>query len=108
MYNNTGKPYPRMTGREIAEAKKALAQRNELTRANGFEANECDPIIKNYYHPASDTGQQIYMSYTGDELLDILITYMQDHGHNPNWDRVHYIYKRYLYSIYFFYKCIHK
>lgn len=85
-----------MTREEISEAKRALAQRNEKTRENGFESKWCATMLKNVYHPSSPTGKQIYISYSGDELLDILITYMQHHGHKPDWERVHYIYKLYL------------
>ena len=97
MYNSTIEiEYTHLNGREISEAKKALAQRNEQTRANGFEAQWCNPKFRSYYHPGSPTGRQIFASYTGDELLDILITYMQHQGHSPDWEKIHHVYKLYL------------
>ena len=94
MYNNMATI--RMTKQDLAKAKYVLAQRNEKTRLNGFEAGWCDPAFRSYFHPGSSTGRQIYASYSGDELLDFLITYMQHLGHKPDWERVHYIYKLYL------------
>ena len=93
---NRNLPGARLTKRELDNAKQVLAKRSEQTRENGFEKNECDPVLLNYYHPKTDTGRQIYMAYTAEELLDILITYMGGHGHSPEWDKVHCVYKLYL------------
>lgn len=95
MYNRTA-VYTRMTREEISRAKKVLAQRNAQTMETGFETKWCDPEFRNYYHPASATGKQIYRSYSSDELLDILITFMEHHGHTPDWEKVHHVYKLYL------------
>ena len=86
----------RLTKQELTIAKQILAQRNEKTRTSGFEQKLCDPEFRDYYHPRTPTGKQIYMSYTGEELLDILITYMQHHGHAPEWEKIHHVYKLYL------------
>ena len=86
----------RLTTKELDSAKQNLAWRNEMTRLNGFEKKECAPEIISYYHPKSETGKHIFQSYTDNELLDILISYMQHRGHTPEWDKVHYIYKLYL------------
>jgi len=97
MYNSTLEiAYAHLTRREISEAKRALAKRNERTMANGFEAELCDPNFRSYYHPKSETGRQIFRSYTGDELLDILIANMKDKGHSPDWEKLHHVYKLYL------------
>ena len=85
-----------MSKAEIMQARKILAQRNELTRRNGFEAELCDPQFRSYYHPDSPKGQQIYQSYSDEELLDILIAVMQHHGHSPQFDKIHHVYKLYL------------
>lgn len=89
-------PNTRLKKRELDNAKQVLAKRSELTRQNGFEKSECDSELLSYYHPRTSTGMQIYTSYTAEELLDILITYMERHGHSPDWDQVHYVYKLYL------------
>lgn len=94
MHNNMATV--RMTKQDLAKAKYVLAQRNEKTRLNGFEAQWCDPAFRDYYHPGSPTGRQIYASYSGDELLDFLITYMEHHGHSPDWEKIHHVYKLYL------------
>ena len=94
MYNNMATI--RMTKQDLAKAKYVLAQRNEKTRLNGFEAGWCDPAFRDYYHPGSPTGRQIYASYSGDELLDILTTYMEHSGHSPDWEKIHHVYKLYL------------
>ncbi len=86
----------RLTKQELTIAKQILAQRNEKTRTSGFEQKLCDPEFRDYYHPRTPTGKQIYMSYTGEELLDILITYMEHPGHSPDWEKVHHVYKLYL------------
>ncbi len=36
------------------------------------------------------------MSYSSDDLLDILITVMAHHGHSPDWEKIHHVYKLYL------------
>ena len=94
MNNNTATI--RMTKQDLAKAKYVLAQRNEKTRLNGFEAQWCDPAFRDYYHPGSPTGRQIYASYSGNELLDFLITYMEHHGHSPDWEKIHHVYKLYF------------
>ena len=94
MNNNTATI--RMTKQDLTKAKYVLAQRNEKTRLNGFEAQWCDPAFRDYYHPGSPTGRQIYASYSGNELLDFLITYMEHHGHSPDWEKIHHVYKLYL------------
>ena len=94
MNNNTATI--RLTKQDLAKAKFILTQRNEKTRLNGFEAELCDPAFRSYYHPGSPTGRQILASYTNDELLDFLITYMQHQGHSPNWEKIHHVYKLYL------------
>lgn len=93
---NSNIPDTRLTKRELDNAKQVLARRSELTRRDGFERNECDPEFLRYYHPRTETGIQIYTSYSAEELLDILITYMENQGHSPDWDKVHYVYKLYL------------
>ena len=85
-----------MTEEEIVRAKRILAQRNERTRQSGLEADRCDPAFRSYYHPGSVRGKQIYRSYTSEELLDILSAYMEHHGHSPDWERIHHVYKLYL------------
>ena len=97
MYNSTLEiAYTHLTRKQISEAREVLAKRNERTMANGFEAHCCDPGFRSFYHPGSPTGKQIYRSYTNEELLDFLITYMQHHGHSPDWEKIHHIYKLYL------------
>ena len=86
----------RITKEELSKAKYVLAQRNEKTHLSGFEAQWCDPTFRAYYHPGSPTGKQIFASYTGEELLDILITYMEHHGHSPDWEKIHHVYKLYF------------
>ena len=85
-----------MTKEEIAQAKAELAARNAETMKNGFEQKWCDPSFRTYYHPSGMTGRQIYTSYAAEELLDILIAVMEHHGHRPEWEKVHYVYKLYL------------
>lgn len=80
----------------IADARKALEERSEKTRLSGFEAINCATHVRNFYHPGSPSGKQIYMSYSGDELLDIIIGSIQKPRRVPDWDKVHYIYKLYL------------
>lgn len=94
MNNNTATI--RMTKQDLAKAKFLLTQRNEKTRINGYEAEMCDPAFRSYYHPGSPTGRQILASYTNDELLDFLISYMQHRGHSPDWEKIHHVYKLYL------------
>ena len=93
---NSNTSTPRLTRKELDNAKQILAQRNEMTRVNGFEKKECAPEIISYYHPKSETGKQIFRSYNDNELLDILISYMQHHGHKPDWEKIHSVYKLYL------------
>ena len=94
MYKSTSNLH--LTKRELADAKQMLAQRNERTRVDGFEEKLCETAFGNYYHPRTSTGRQIYTSYTSEELLDILITYMEHHGHTPDWGKIHHMYKVYL------------
>ena len=58
--------------------------------------NTCDEEVWEQFDPASDTGRQVYQSFSDEELLDLLIATMDRQGHKPRYDRIYTIYRRYI------------
>lgn len=85
-----------MTWEELKRARQELERRYALSRENGFEAEWCESWVWQYYHPDGTTGRQIYLSYSDDELLDILIAVMDRPGNRPQLNRLHHVFRLYL------------
>lgn len=85
-----------MTREELGRARQELERRCALSRENGFEAEWCEAWVWQYYHPDGARGRQIYLSYSDDELLDILIAVMDRPGGRPRLDRLHHVFRLYL------------
>lgn len=85
-----------MTREELGRARQELERRCALARENGFEAEQCEAWVWQYYHPDGVRGRQIYQSYSDEELLDILLAVMDRPGGRPQLDRLHHVFRLYL------------
>lgn len=86
----------RYTQKELESYRQWLAELDEEAHGPGGDLRKRDDDIWTIFNPAHWSGQQIYESFTDEELLDIVIRTMNHHGHRPDFEDIHYIYLKYL------------
>lgn len=88
-------PRRQLTERELDGYRQWIAELEEEARAEG-SMGTCDPEVWEQFCPGSETGRQIYASFSDEELLDLLIRTMDRPGHKPRVEEIHCIYRAYL------------
>lgn len=86
----------KLSQRQLREYRQWIADLEEEIREEGGDLSQEDLELWEYFDPATTTGRQIYASFTDEELLDCLIRTMHRPGHNPRYNEIHFIYKKYL------------
>ena len=85
-----------LTKKQIQGYRQWLSELDEEAREPGGNLLVCDPEVWQCFNPHKSTGYQVYMSYSDEELLDVLLKTMDRPGHNPDYSDLYCVYKQYL------------
>ena len=85
-----------LTQKELDGYRQWLEELDEEAREPGGDLTKCDPEVWDTFNPKKSPGNDIYESFSNNELLDRMIVTMQHHGHSPQYKDIHYIYLRYI------------
>ena len=85
-----------LSKQELDHYRQKLAGLEVKTRADGGSINDCKPHIWQTFNPKAKIGQQVYTSFSDEELLNLLIRTMDHPGHKPRFEEIHFIYRKYI------------
>ena len=85
-----------LTQKELDGYRQWLEELDEEAREPGGDLTKCDPEVWDTFNPKKSPGNDIYESFSNNELLDKMIETMQHQGHSPQYKNIHYIYLKYI------------
>lgn len=81
--------------KELMGYRKWLAELDEEARENG-EVSTCDADIWELFNFKHDVGRQVCLSFSKEELLDIMIQTIEPPGSKIHYEKMYCIYKHYV------------
>lgn len=84
-----------LTPGEIQGYRQWLAELDEEAHTEGGSCNICDAEVWEYFDTKSDTGRQVYDSFTDEELLEVILASSQD-GSRPKLHEIYCVYRKYI------------
>ena len=85
-----------LTAKELQSYRQWLSELDEEAREAGGNLNHCDDELWMTFNPRTPIGNQIYRSFSNEELLDLVISTMGRQGHKPNFNNIYIVYRSYL------------
>lgn len=85
-----------LTPKELESYRRWLSELDEEARQSGSDLSRIDKELWQYFNPKTVLGEQIYKSYSDEELLTFVLATMNHPGHKPVLNEIYCVYLRYL------------